>query len=95
MVDNDVCFRGSLLDGPDVNIASWAGLSLTDEENEALWDECDPVRLLRSLEAGWLDEEELEGEGPGQSDIHYVLHANDVEACKTELRVRILQILNA
>lgn len=93
MADSTECFRGSYMDGPSVDIPSWAGLSLTEDEDEALWDRIDHVHLLRSLEAAWLDEDAFESGSPGQSDTYYVLRSDDSEACKAELRAKILELL--
>lgn len=93
MAEDPECFQGSYCNGPSVDIPTWAGLSLTDEETDALWNRTDAVFLLRSLESAWLDEEEFEGGGPGQSDTYYVLRSADPDACKSELRSKIMEIL--
>ena len=52
-------FEGSYMDGPDVDLVDWAGLTLTDEESDALWNDTNPEALIRECPSA-----DMEGVGP-------------------------------
>ena len=91
MAREDFTFTGSLISGPDVDLLELAGLELTDEEQERLWDQTTPRRVL--VDHLLVEEFEIratEG-GPGNSDSLYEYRCGDKDAFLNRLRAVLLK----
>ena len=87
-------FTGSLVDGPGIDLLELAGLDLTDEEHDRIWNAISPRDLLVEELSEVCEEIELsefEG-GPGQSDTFYEYHCANKTAFVAQLR-RVLRAL--
>jgi len=91
MSDEDFTFTGSLISGPDVDLVELAGLQLTDEEQERLWDQTTPRRVLVDyLLVEEFEIRAIEG-GPGNSDSFYEYRCGDKDAFLKRLREVLLK----
>lgn len=91
--DNEQYGRGfgaSLIDGPSIDIFRLAGLELTDELTDNLWNNVNWQSLLDACQSATVIEtSETEG-GPGMSDTFYWVAVDNPERFGRELREVIL-----
>ncbi len=92
-------FQGTLMDGPSINLVAFAGLELTAEEREQLWQNTNPRDLLLECECvdeiedddgEYDDEDDDAGDQPGQSDRYYTYEVPSKEHLAAELKQVIL-----
>jgi hypothetical protein len=86
-------FKGTLIEGPEIDLIELSGLNLSDEQTDKLWEQTTPQSLLTDD----LGCEEIEVEGqddiPGMSDSIYQYHCVEREAFILRLRTAILNYL--
>ncbi len=92
--DEAFVFRGTRMEGPDVDITSLAGLDLTEAEQEMLWDAVNERDLLLSCPCVTEIEEDTIDDAPGLSDSYYRYEATSREDLIKELREAIQEILH-
>ena len=84
-------FYGTLIDGPGIDLLELAGLDLSDEDHDRLWNDLSPRALLAECECV---EEFEEGDDDGfPSDVWYSYEATSKERLSDELRTVILERL--
>jgi len=65
---DEYCIKGSLVDGLELDLVALAGLELTDEQRDRLWEAIDQRSLLTDeLDCAEIDLYETDG-APGISD---------------------------
>ena len=86
-------FRGSLMEGPDIDLLSLAGLQLTDSEEDSLWSMTNPRDLL--LECGCIDEtlQREDEERINCADKYFTYRAPNRKVLVAELREAILRTI--
>jgi hypothetical protein len=79
-------FRGTLIDGPDIDVIKMSGLELTGDEEEKLWSRTTPRQLVNECIS--CDEMEIErlDDGPGRSDSIYEYVVDDKAKFVVELQ---------
>ena len=93
MSNDTFIFHGSLTDGPEFNLLQFAGLDLTDEEHDRLWDRTNPRDfLLQALDIDEIVLDDFEG-GPGQSDVFYEYRYASEEDFVRDLRKALFRYL--
>ena len=87
-----IVFRGSTMDGVDVDLVSWCDLDeLTDEQYDKLWGEINETDLLElCASAEILFDGEID-ETPGYSDSYYRVETDNQDKLKAELKALILE----
>ena len=85
---------GSELNGFDVSIPAWAGLELTEAEEDRLYAETRLIRLVEECLGADLDVRREEDAGPGMNDTYYTVWTYDVEA-RRRLDQRVLCVSDA
>jgi hypothetical protein len=89
---NYVICRGSLMDGVDINILTWCGLSeLSNIQEERLWEEIGEIELFENCHSCEVIETSEIDEMPGQSDVFIKVVTTDVDTCKNEMRSAIMK----
>ena len=95
MSQEKVIFEGSLMDGVNEDLPTWCGLSLTDEDDEKIWEETNPIDLLMRCPS--INYYEKGGpDTPRFSDTYYkfVVDGSEEEMnLKAELKEEILSII--
>ena len=95
MRKENVIFTGSAMDGVMEDLFSWCGLSLTDEDQDKVWEEINSIDLLMRCPS--IDYYEEEGPDiPRSSDTFYkfvVYSPEEEENLKDELKEEILSII--
>jgi hypothetical protein len=94
MAAGPISFEGTLMSGPDIDIIALAGLSLSSEEEDRLWNVTNPRDLLvarTSCEETPLYETD---DAPGLSDSYFQYDHADSDVLAAELREAILAILH-
>ena len=71
MDSEDFVILGTLIEGPEIDLIELSGLELTEEEQQRIWDEITPRRIL--VEDLLCEEIEIEefDDAPGLSDSSY------------------------
>lgn len=94
METEKVICTGSLMDGVNINVLTWCGLSdLSDEQQDKLWNSITELNLFECcsscevIQTGEIDEM------PGQSDEFFKIVSSDISKCKSEVRSEIKQII--
>lgn len=79
-------FKGTLIEGPDIDLVELAGLNLSDEQEFKLWEQITPRDLL--VNDLWCEEIELEEQDdiPGMSDSVYEYRCGEREEFILRLR---------
>ena len=82
-------FTGSYIDGCKVDLPTWAGVELTDDQHDRLWSDINETDLIE--EAGGFVEidEAIEDAPPGMNDTYYSVYCSDVEEFKDSIRTVI------
>ena len=90
---NDLTFKGTLMDGPEIDIFNLSGLGLTDSEEDRILGFTKARDIIVEF-LGW-DEVELYeiDEIPGQSDSYYEYWCGDYDKFVKQLRVFMIQLL--
>ena len=95
MSQEKVIFEGSLMDGVNEDLPTWCGLTLTDEDDEKIWEETNSIDLLmRCPSINYYEEEGPDI--PRFSDTYYkfiVDSPEEEENLKVELKEEILSII--
>jgi hypothetical protein len=92
MEDDELVITGTLIEGPDVNLVSLAGLQLSEEEWYAIWEKVSPRELLvEVLECEEIELEEMDG-GPGLSDSRYEYLCGDRDEFIARLSDALLRL---
>ena len=86
-------FTGTL-DGPDnLDVISFSGLELTDDQCDQIWSVTNPNRVLEQCSCvSLVEESEFDGM-PGQSDTFFKWEATDEKKLREELKEVILAVL--
>jgi hypothetical protein len=87
-------FRGSYMNGLDIDLVKWAGLSLSDEQHDKLWGDINETDLLGHCRHAHIDVDEYDeddDDSPTMSNTYYTVYSNDVDALKLELKQVIEQ----
>jgi len=82
-------FSGSYMNGLGIDLVKWAGMTLSDEQNNKLWGNINETDLLEICDNVVIDVEEYDEEDddtPTMSNTYYTVYSEDVEALKIELR---------
>lgn len=94
METEKVICTGSLMDGVNINVLTWCGLSdLSDEQQDKIWDTITELELFECcsscevIQTGEIDEM------PGQSDEFFKIVSSDILKCKSEVRSEVEQII--
>lgn len=84
------------LDGPDdFDLASFAGLELTDDQYDKLWSVTNPNAILYECPCvNVIEKSEFEGL-PGQSDVFFEYEATSADLLREELKVAIMRTLTS
>jgi hypothetical protein len=82
-------FGGSMMDGPDVDVVAWAGVQLTEEEEDRLWSEHSVTDLLEECGGVYVATEEGP-DVPLYSDTFFTVFAPSAESLREELAAVIL-----
>ena len=91
-MDNVIVFRGSVMDGSDVDLVDYCGLpALTDEQHDAIWGEVNETDLLELCDNAEVLFSEGTDDMPGQSDTYYDVLSSNPAAFKEELKKLILK----
>jgi hypothetical protein len=86
-------FTGTLMDGPDIDLIEISGLTLSDDELDALWGETTPRGLLMECPScGERLIDEID-DAPGLSDSYFEYECADRETLADELRAAIFAAL--
>ena len=95
MSQEKVIFEGSLMDGVNEDLPTWCGLTLTDEDDEKIWEETNSIDLLMRCPS--INYYEDEGPDiPRFSDTYYKFVVDSPEEemnLKEELKEEILSII--
>jgi hypothetical protein len=86
-------FEGSYIDGCSVDIVSWCGLELTDQQHDSLLNAKNETDLLEEAGAEVQIEYAAEELPPGMNDTWYSVYCDDIDAFKASLRSTILQLV--
>ncbi|MGP0088754.1 MAG: hypothetical protein ACLPKB_02160 [Xanthobacteraceae bacterium] len=87
-------FSGSSLDGLDVNLFDWVGLTLSDEQEDLVWAEHNERSLLDLCLSALIEiDQEVDDAGPGLNDTYFSVYARDIEALRQELRSVIIGLV--
>jgi hypothetical protein len=90
---DDLVFTGSLIDGPHIDLVGLAGIQLSDDEHDRLWDDTSPRDLLVDI----LDCEEIElyeiDDMPGRSDRFFEYRCGPREEFIEKLRKELAEIV--
>jgi len=83
-----------MIGGRSIDLVKWAGLLLSEKEQDKLWGKTDPVQLIASLPSADIEREEFDSDWPGQSDVFFSVFASEgEEVLRQELTAAILEIL--
>ena len=95
MSKEKVIFEGSLMDGVNEDLPTWCGLTLTDEDDEKIWEETNSIDLLmRCPSINYYEEEGPDI--PRFSDTYYKFVVDSPKEemnLKEELKEEILSII--
>lgn len=86
-------FEGSYIDGCSVNIVSWCGLELTDEQHDKLVNASNETDLLEAAGADVQIDCAAEDLPPGMNDTWYSVNCDDIKAFKAGLQSTILRLI--
>ena len=94
--NNILEFKGTLIEGPEVNLLELSGLELTWSDYKKIWEKNDSINE-RDLLIWHLDCEEFElyeiDESPMHSDVYYEYYCGDFDEFISKLRTWILDYL--
>ena len=94
--NNILEFKGTLIEGPEVNLLELSGLELTWSDYIKIWEKNDSINE-RDLLIWHLDCEEFElyeiDESPMHSDVYYEYYCGDFDEFISKLRTWILDYL--
>jgi hypothetical protein len=82
------------MNGLDIDLVKWAGLSLSDEQHDKLWGNINETDLLGHCRHANIDVDEYDeddDDSPTMSNTYYTVYSNDVDALKLELKQLIEQ----
>lgn len=93
--DETFTFRGTLMEGPEINLVELAGLKLTEDQENQLWDVVSRRDLLLSCDC--CEEMLLEESDaiPGLSDSYFQYRCTSRQQLAEELREAIGAVLRA
>ena len=91
MDSEDFVILGTLIEGPEIDLIELSGLELTEEEQQRIWDEITPRRIL--VEDLLCEEIEIEefDDAPGLSDSVYEYRCGPREQFIERLRKVLLR----
>ena len=90
----EVC-TGDLIDGLDIDLVKYSGIgTLSDEQHDKLWAEMTDINLVEMCDNCELLETG-EWDSPGQSTVFYSLITEDQAAFQSELRNKIMEIIQS
>ena len=95
--NNILEFKGTLVEGPEVNLLELSGLELTWLDYKKIWEQDDSINQ-RDLLIWHLDCEEFElyeiDDSPMHSDVYYEYHCGEFDEFIKNLRDWITKLLN-
>lgn len=93
-------FTGSYVDGlrnPGgelIDLASWAGLQLDDEQSDILCESISELEIIQKCKHAIIEEEEHDSDMPSQSDVFIEVRTHDVDALRREVVKIIRQVID-
>ena len=84
---------GTMLEGLEIDIVVYAGLQLSEVQYDTLQDELSDLELLSHCESYHLNPHEDEDVVSNDDDDFFYLATYDEDALKSELRLKIQEIL--
>ncbi len=94
MKTEKVICNGSLMDGVDINVLTWCGLSdLSDDQHDKLWNYMTELNLFECCSSCEVIQTDEIDEMPGQSDVFFEVVSSDILKCKSEVRSEIEKII--
>ena len=84
---------GTMLEGLEIDLVAYAGLQLTEVQYDTLQDELSDLELLSHCESYHLNPHEDEDVVSNDDDDFFYLASYNEDALKSELRLKIKEIL--
>ena len=91
--DMEFVFRGSLIDGPDVDLVALSGLPLTEEQVEILWSTTSPRQLILDYLLCAETDIDVFDSAPGMSDTYFEYSCGKKSEFVMALRAAIADLL--
>jgi antitoxin component YwqK of YwqJK toxin-antitoxin module len=94
--NKEFVFRGSLMDGVEIDLLGLSGLELTDSDVDKIWGDINCSDLLAELDCVEIDLCEIDEDAdeiPGQSDSFYEYQCGDKDQFARKLRAWIIKFL--